>query len=65
MVLNNTNTTVKLYKQINDTILTIIKIYYCVFSWLELKYRVEKIKSKIKQVEDELFLLIFFYEVFN
>ena len=32
---------------------------------LELKYRVEKI-SKIKRVEDELFLLIFFfYEVFN
>ena len=34
------------------------------FLKLELKYRVEKI-SKIKRVEDELFLLIFFYEVFN
>ena len=33
---------------------------YDMFSWykLELKYRVEKI-SKIKRVEDELFLLIF------
>ena len=36
----------------------------CIVKKLELKYRVEKI-SKIKRVEDELFLHIFFYEVFN
>ena len=42
----------------------LLHLFVYLFNKLELKYRVEKI-SKIKRVEDELFLLIFFYEVFN